>query len=125
MPSPTSDKGRRAEELAAAFLERERGYRIIERNYRCPAGEIDLLALDGATLCFVEVRSVQSTDFGDPLETITRPKQRRLIRAARSYLAAMGNHGAAELRFDAVGVVLDPPRIRLVRGAFETHDAWW
>jgi putative endonuclease len=116
--SPTSVKGQRAEQQTVLFLQ-EQGYRIIQRNYRCRVGEIDLIAEDGAVLCFIEVRSRRSDAFGDPLETIDRAKQRRIIRAARLFLAS-GRHGDREVRFDVVGIVYEPElRIRLIKGAFE------
>lgn len=118
MTSPTSAKGQRAEQQTVRFLQ-EQGYRIIQRNYRCRLGEIDLIAEDGAVLCFIEVRSRRSDAFGDPLETIDRPKQRRIIRAARLFLAR-GGCGDREVRFDVVGIVYEPElRIRLIKGAFE------
>lgn len=123
MPSPTSRKGQRAEEVAARFLEHE-GYRILERNYRCRSGEVDIVAEERGVLCFVEVRSTRSRDFGDPLETIDPAKQARLVRAARHYLTLRRAH-EREVRFDVVGVVYEPaPEIRLVRGAFEARSAW-
>jgi len=87
--SPTTQKGQRAEQLAAEFLERA-GYRILERNYRCRLGEIDLVAEDKGVLCFVEVRSLASTQHGHPLETIDHAKRARLIRAVRHYLSCRG-----------------------------------
>lgn len=118
MTSPTSAKGQRAEQQAVVFLE-EQGYRIIQRNYRCRIGEIDLIAEDGPVLCFIEVRSRRTDTFGDPLETIDQAKQRRIIRAASRFLAS-GGYGDREVRFDVVGIVYEPEiRIRLIKGAFE------
>ena len=69
-------RGAHSEELARAYLE-ERDYRIIETNYSIRSGEVDIIAWQRDTLCFVEVRSVQSERYGSPLAPITRPKQRR------------------------------------------------
>lgn len=85
----------RAEKLLAAA-----GLRILERNYRCRHGEIDLIAQDGTTLVFVEVRSRSRRDFGTAAESINPAKQRRIIAAAKHYLATLPRMPAC--RFDAV-----------------------
>ena len=117
MPSPTSIKGDAGEQRAVEYLQAE-GYRVLERNFRVRGGEIDIVALDGEVLCFVEVRTRTSADHGEPVETVGRAKQGRLVTAARHYL---GRHEQdREIRFDVIGIVLQPePRIHLVRGAFE------
>ncbi len=123
MAAPTTEKGQRAERQAAAFLERA-GYRILERNYRCRLGEIDLVAEESGVLCFVEVRSLASLAHGHPLETVRGAKRSRLIRAARHYLAARGC-AERQMRFDVVAVLSGPsPRLELVRGAFECTQSW-
>ncbi len=117
----TRARGAASEELAARYLERE-GYQIIARNFSTAGGELDLVARDGDVLCFVEVRSRQDDAHGDPLETIDRRKRRRIIHAARAYLEALAQPWP-EMRFDAVGIVLsDPPRVTLVRDAFEVGE---
>ena len=92
-------RGAAAEELAAVFLE-GRGLRIVERNYRCRFGEIDLVARSGAVLVFVEVRARQSEAFGGAAGSITAAKRRRLVAAARHYLAKHSVSRAC--RFDVV-----------------------
>ena len=92
-------RGAQAENLAAAYLE-QRGLKIVARNYRCRFGEIDLVAESGATLVFVEVRARASRDFGGAAESITGAKRRRLVAAARHYLAARRVRRAC--RFDVV-----------------------
>ena len=92
-------RGAAAEELAAVFLEGQ-GLRIIERNYRCRFGEIDLVARSGAVLVFVEVRARQSEAFGGAAGSITAAKRRRLVAAARHYLAKHSVSRAC--RFDVV-----------------------
>lgn len=120
--SPTA-RGRRAEQLAAQHLQ-DQGYRILEQNYRARGAEVDIVAEEGEVLCFVEVRSRRSAAFGDPLETVDRRKQARVIRGARHYLA-LRRCGERAVRFDVVGIVHEPsPTLRLVRGAFEVPDAW-
>lgn len=77
--------GNRSERAAARFL-RRLGYRILARNYACPHGELDLIALDGRCLVFVEVRSTGSTDAERPAASVDDTKQRRLTRLALYYL---------------------------------------
>jgi len=79
-------RGEPAEDLAAAFLER-RGLTILQRNYRCRFGEIDIVARSGAQLVFVEVRARRSEAFGGAAGSITAAKRRRLVATARHYLA--------------------------------------
>jgi putative endonuclease len=111
--------GQRGEEVAAAFL-RARRYRILARNFRCRAGEIDLVAEDGSVLVFVEVRSRRGAEQGTPLESVDGRKQARVARVARHFLAAHG-WTEREARFDVIGVRFDtdPPAIEHVTGAFE------
>ncbi|MGD1993898.1 MAG: YraN family protein [Anaerolineae bacterium] len=97
--------GRRGEEIAARALTR-RGYRIITRNWRCPAGEVDIVAQHGQTWTFVEVRTRRGTRFGTPEESITAAKQARMIDVARSYLAEH-DIGDVDWRLDLVAIELD------------------
>lgn len=101
--------GRRAEELAATYLER-RGLRLVARNFRVRGGEIDLVCRDGPVLVFVEVRLRRRADFGGAGASITAAKRQRIVLAARHYLAL---HGGGDCRFDCV--LLD----RLEAGAIE------
>lgn len=87
------------ENLAAAFLERQ-GLKILERNYHCRFGEIDIVAAAGGVLVFVEVRARRSEAFGGAAASITAAKRRRLVATARHYLAARGSRRPC--RFDAV-----------------------
>ncbi|WP_018609368.1 YraN family protein [Uliginosibacterium gangwonense] len=98
---PVSD-GQLAERLAEKFL-RQKGLTILARNVRCKGGEIDLIALEGTTLVFVEVRLRQNADFGGAAASITRPKQKRIILAARHWLHGEGRRYARHpCRFDAL-----------------------
>ena len=100
------ESGARAEQLAARFLEAA-GYRIIHRNYLIKAGEIDLVAYaPDRTLCFVEVRQRADTAFGTPAETVGAEKRRRVIAAARHYLATQVRAEPA-CRFDVIAIVGD------------------
>jgi len=94
--------GRRAEKAAEREL-RRRGYTIVARNVRTAGGEIDLVALDGRTVCFVEVRSRSSEEVGSPLESVGLKKRRQLTKLARSFLRQHGLERAAA-RFDVVAV---------------------
>ncbi len=116
--------GRRSEEAAVRFLQAN-GYTIAERNVRFPVGEIDVVAWEAETLCFVEVRSASSSQWGGALASVTRPKQRRLIRAAQWYLARR-KALPAQIRFDVVAIDWErtPPAMELVRGAFEAAHTW-
>ncbi|WP_349897324.1 YraN family protein [Parafrigoribacterium soli] len=96
--------GSRGEELAAAFLGGE-GYIILDRNWRCPQGEIDIVAFDGAETVFIEVKTRSSVAFGHPLEAITVQKLARLRRLAAAWCEAHpGNHD--RIRIDAIAVVV-------------------
>ncbi|WP_148716706.1 YraN family protein [Chitinolyticbacter meiyuanensis] len=94
-----SDRGAAAEARAAAYLQRQ-GLRIVERNWRCRRGEIDLIARDGNTLVFVEVRARASRSFGGAAASITATKRARIIAAAEHYL--LGVRPTPPCRFDAV-----------------------
>ncbi|MBN1217742.1 MAG: YraN family protein [Anaerolineae bacterium] len=96
--------GRRGEDIAAAFLIK-RGYRIIDRNWSCPTGELDLVAEDDGTLIFVEVRTRQSTRLGTAEESVTLAKQTRLIELAELYLQAM-NPPHSSWRIDVIAIQL-------------------
>ena len=111
--------GRRGEAMAAEFL-RARRYTIVARNYRCRAGEIDLVALDGTVLVFVEVRSRRGSVAGTPFESVDGRKQAQVARVARHFLAAHGWH-ERPARFDVIGVRFDsePPGLEHIAGAFE------
>lgn len=102
--------GRRGEDAAVHFLKRL-GYTIIKRNFVCPAGEIDIVAADGDTLVFVEVKSLSSDEDTDPENAVGRKKQAQVIRTARYFLAQSGSQVAA--RFDVIAVVFDGPSPRI------------
>lgn len=95
--------GRRGEDIAAAFLV-DAGYTILDRNWRCNQGEIDVVAFDGSETAFVEVKTRTSVAFGHPLEAITTLKLARLRRLAAAWCAAHpGDHG--RIRIDAIAVI--------------------
>lgn len=94
--------GSLGENAAAEYL-RKRGYRILERNYRYRRNEIDIIALNRGTLCFIEVKTRSTQEKGDPLEAVTIQKQQEIIKAAKAYLASTGNMDR-ECRFDVIAV---------------------
>lgn len=97
--------GRLAESLARSYLE-QAGYRIIESNWRCAEGEIDIVCGDGEQTVFVEVRAKSSAEFGSPAESIGPRKQAKLIAAAESYCA---EHATSEnWRIDFIGIEFRP-----------------
>lgn len=113
--------GRFGEELAVRHLERA-GLRIVDRNWRCAEGEIDIVAADGDTLVFCEVKTRSGTAFGDPAEAVTAAKSARLRRLGLRWLAAH-SLGWKDLRFDVVTVLRRPdgatdPVVRHLKGAF-------
>jgi putative endonuclease len=108
------NRGAAAEALAARYLA-TRGLTIVQRNYRCRGGEIDLIARDGEVLVFVEVRLRRNRAFGTAAESITAAKRRRLRLAARHYLARLGREPPC--RFDAVLLdALETENIEWLRG---------
>lgn len=127
-PTSSHDQqaGRLGEDLADAHL-RRLGWTVLERNWRCPDGELDLVCRDpeparadgrGGTLVFVEVKYRSGLGYGDPLEAVTRAKLRKLTDLAHRWLASHPDR-AARIRIDAVGVLRQPGgshRITHVRG---------
>ena len=108
------------ENLAAETLT-ARGYAILERRYRTDHGEIDIVALDGETLVFVEVRAKATAECGGAAESVTRPKQLQVVRMASEYLARHQISGRP-CRFDVVAVddaLATQPSITVYPGAFE------
>jgi len=99
------DLGRRGEQAAVEYLE-SAGLRILDRNWRCAEGEIDIVAAEGRVLVICEVKTRSGTGYGSPLEAITRSKRARLRRLAIRWLVA---HGVLfdEVRIDVIGLVRD------------------
>ena len=97
-------RGQQKEELAAAWLERQ-GYEILEHNYRCRQGEIDLIGRDGRCLVFIEVKFRKNSRFGLPAEAVDRRKQSRIIYTARHYLMSRGYSSLTPCRFDVVSIL--------------------
>ncbi len=110
--------GRFGEDLAADYLG-DAGLRILERNWRCRDGELDIVAVDGEVLVFVEVKTRSGVGFGDPAEAVNRAKVSRLRRLAVRWLVEHDDTYWPQLRFDVVAVVrLGPggPSVRHLPG---------
>lgn len=113
-------KGSRGEKEAEKLL-RKNGYRIIERNYRCAHGEIDLVARDGEVLAFVEVKTRSTDAYGPPEAGVDRRKRRHIARVASHYIVE--KESDLDARFDVVSVTERDGRFtaKLIRGAFEVQ----
>ncbi|MGA3185634.1 MAG: YraN family protein [Bryobacteraceae bacterium] len=121
--TPTLALGRRGEDLAHRYL-RAHGFVIVARNYRLSSGdaEADLIAWEGETLVFVEVKSRTTADFGPPERAIGEEKRRHLLRIAREYTRKTETPWD-RIRLDVVSVVLTkPPDIQLFRNALSTKS---
>jgi putative endonuclease len=112
--------GQRGEGLAAAYLEK-RGYVVRERNWRCLAGEMDIVAEDGDCLVFVEVRTRRGRKYGSPEESVTRAKQAKLVEVAQTYLQEHGWDG--DWRIDVVAVEMTS-RGKLLRVDLIKNAVW-
>ncbi len=111
--------GARAEEWACDML-RQAGYRIVARNWRTRLGEIDIVARDGDVLAFVEVKARSTPGFGGAEGAVGPAKRRRIVAAAKAFLAATGCELAS--RFDVVAI--EDGGARIVRDAFQVDDVW-
>ncbi len=116
--------GYTAESLTCEYLKR-RGYRILQRNYRCRFGEVDIIALDGEVLAVIEVKSLSSAFLTTPLEKIDRRKQERLFRIAQYYVQQK-RETSKNIRFDVVSVEMSPGDtsdhvIHLIKDAFRMY----
>lgn len=113
------DVGFHGENIAQRYLE-ALGFSIVSRNFRSRVGEIDLVAKDGDTIVFVEVKTRRSRRFGKAVEQVTRGKQRRIMKAAGEYLRRYGAPGSY-VRFDVLAIDILPggeEKIEHVKGAF-------
>ncbi len=114
------DTGPRGEEIAVAYLQ-QKGYSIVERNYRLRFGEIDIIARDGETIVFVEVKTRKSIRFGSPFDAVDLRKQKKMSRVALAYLSSCRLLDSPA-RFDVVAVLLrrgSQPEVEIVQDAFE------
>lgn len=117
--------GSKGEDIAAGYLAKNR-YKIIERNFTSKTGEIDIIAKDKKTLCFIEVKTRRSESFGPPYESVTRRKIRKITKVAMGYIS-QNKIKNVDMRFDVLSVVLDDQRneydIELFKGAFDADSS--
>jgi len=111
--------GAQSESLAARLL-KQRGYTILETNYRTLLGEIDIIARDRDTIVFVEVKARRSLGFGGPKWAVTPKKQRKISMVALYYLKTT-RQSQAKARFDVVAIrsLAEPPQVEIIRNAFD------
>ncbi len=114
MSAATQRLGRSGEALAEAWY-LERGYQVLDRNWRCPQGELDLVVARGPVVVFSEVKTRTSDRFGAPAEAVTPAKQARIRRLAARWLAEAAQRRRA-VRFDVAGVC--DGRVEVIEGAF-------
>ena len=115
---PRRQLGDAGEDLAAAALKKQ-GYKILERNYVCPLGEVDLIARQGKTYVFIEVKTRKNERFGAPQEAVTTTKQHKLRRLA-DYYVQQKRLGEVAMRFDVVAIIMgeDGHKIEVIQNAF-------
>lgn len=112
---PSAALGRYGEALAVRYL-REQGMEVLDRNWRCEHGEVDVVARDGECLVICEVKTRRSALFGEPVEAVTFAKAMRLRRLAGAYLARqLPGAAVAQVRVDVVGILCRPGRPAVVR----------
>jgi putative endonuclease len=111
--------GDKGEGFAAGFL-RKKGYKILEQNYKTRIGEIDIIAMDGETLVFVEVKTRESLNYGRPFESVTVYKRKKISNVAMLYLKRLKS--VPPCRFDVVSIYHEQGRsdFELIQDAFET-----
>ena len=114
------------EQEAVQFLT-EQGFKILERNYKVKYGEIDIIALDEDTVCFIEVKTRKSLEQGMPFEAVSRFKQYKLSQVALTYLMEKNWEGKSA-RFDVVSLILDEQgekQLELIKNAFDLSDRFY
>ena len=116
--------GNAAENAAAEWIKKNKGYIVLERNYSCAAGEIDIIAKDKDTTVFIEVKYRKNTKKGYPSEAVTETKQKRIIRTAMAYVS---QNNTDNIRFDVAEIVEKDGRkyIRYIENAFEWRSYPW
>lgn len=117
--------GKSGEDIATNFL-KENGYKIFIRNYRTKLGEIDIIAKDKDTFCFIEVKTRHSDRFGLPSQAVSRMKQRQISKAALVFLKE-NRLLDQRARFDVVSIIYsskDTPQLDLIKNAFELDESF-
>ena len=115
---------KKGETLAGKIL-KKKGYKILKRNYVSKYGEIDIVAYDRGIICFVEVKTRQSENYGPPELAVTKEKRKRIVRTALNYLT-INNIEDTDCRFDVVSILykedVSKPDIELLERAFTADD---
>jgi len=116
--------GKKGEDAAVGLL-KQNGYKIISRNFKTKLGEVDIIAFDKDTYCFIEVKTRNSLKFGSPLESVSFSKQRQISKAALVFLKER-NLLDKKARFDVVSIVYSDnlPKLDLVKNAFELQERY-
>ncbi len=111
-------KGKQFETYATDYLVKK-GYKILDRNFNCSFGEIDIIAKKDSIICFIEVKARSKKDFGSALEAITYSKQKRMIKVAQ-YYCIKNNLSEIPIRFEAIGIDLSstPPMVEHIENIF-------
>ncbi len=121
MHSFNKDVGYLGEDIAFRYL-KNLGYIILDRNFSCKIGEIDLIGKDKDYICFIEVKSRYGTIYGRPCESITYYKKRKIYKTAQMYILKKKLYGKFNFRFDVVEIILNHSNsnhsIRLIKNAF-------
>lgn len=122
MPAYKKELGKHGEEIAVKHI-KEEGYSLIQTNFRCRLGEIDIIAKDGDYLVFIEVKTRSNYNYGFPAEAINAKKKGTIIKTAQSYLSLKGLKNI-DIRFDVIEVIIDnknckePENVKLIKNAF-------
>ena len=112
--------GKKGEDFACKFLKKDK-YKILEKNFNCKQGEIDIIAEDRkGVLCFVEVKARSRDDYGLPVEAVTHHKQKRLLATAFIYLENK-KIKSQDMRFDIVSVDLNSGESTILKNAFDAN----
>ncbi|MBU2530824.1 MAG: YraN family protein [Elusimicrobia bacterium] len=110
--------GQKYEDMACEYLKKN-GFSIKQRNYRAVSGEIDIIATDGKTLVFLEVKGRSNEKFGSPLEAVNKPKQHKIIKTALHFIK-QNKISCKDIRFDVVGINHEN-KIEHIKNAFQSE----
>ena len=120
MAKDSRSAGKKGEDLACKFIKKDK-YKILEKNFSCRQGEIDIIAEDRkGVLCFVEVKARSREDYGLPVEAVTHSKQKRLLATAFIYLENKKIQ-SKDMRFDIVSVDLKSEETQIIKNAFDVN----
>jgi len=124
MTTEKIDFGKQGEELAIEYL-KKKGYKVIERNYRCRMGEIDIIALHKGATVFMEVKTRKDYSFGLPQDSVNKRKQRHMILSALFYIKYKHLSLDDKYRFDVIGIdfTKEKPDINLIQDAFQVEPS--